>query len=127
MNENLPGIEPQDLAGGDAAVRAADPQVSGRLLTCETREEFRILGPALRRPGAVVGEQSVKAAHGNPHAVSANNSRPINMRRISLVPAPISSGPTSNHTPGVEASDRMPARTPIRSMSSISLLRVHAT
>jgi hypothetical protein len=56
MNENFSGIEPQDLVGGYAAVRAADPQVSGRLLTCETREEFRILRLALSRPGAVVGE-----------------------------------------------------------------------
>ena len=29
--------------------------------------------------------------------------------------------------PGVEASDRMPARTPFRSISSITLLRVQAT
>ena len=28
----------------------------GRLLTCETREEFRILRLTLSRPGAVVGE-----------------------------------------------------------------------
>ena len=56
MNENFSGIEPQDLVGRYAAVRAADPQVSGRLLTCETREEFRILRLTLSRPGAVVGE-----------------------------------------------------------------------
>src|SRR5260221_2769900 len=40
---------------------------------------------------------------------------------------PASDGPRSNHTPGVEASDRMPAPTPFSSMSSISLLRVQAT
>ena len=56
MNENFSGIEPEYLVGGYAAVRAADPQVSGRLLTCETREEFRILRLALSCPGAVVGE-----------------------------------------------------------------------
>src|SRR5258707_8618987 len=38
MNENFSGIELQDLVGGYAAVRAADPQGSWRLLTCETRK-----------------------------------------------------------------------------------------
>ena len=56
MNENLAGIEPEDLVGRYAAVRAADPQVSRRLLARETREEFRIQRPPLGRPGAVVSE-----------------------------------------------------------------------
>ena len=40
-----------------------------------------------------VGVRATAARHSNaraPHIVCANNSRPISMRRISLVPAPIS-------------------------------------
>jgi hypothetical protein len=43
-------------------VRAADPQISGRLLTRETREEFRILRLALSRPGVLRARRACPAS-----------------------------------------------------------------
>ena len=42
--------------------------------------------------------QAIPAVDSTPHAVSANSSRPISIRRISLVPAPISYSLASRHS-----------------------------
>ena len=64
VHEHLAGREPDDLIGGDAAVRAADPEVGGRLALDEAREELRVAGDPLGRPRAVVLEQLREAGHG---------------------------------------------------------------
>src|SRR5206468_2320784 len=104
MYEHLARLQARDLVGGHAAVGTADPHVLGRLLLREAGEEARPLALHLRRPGAVVGEEVVERSHGailnfwlgvrryvglpkavpGLHIVSANSSRPMSMRRISL-------------------------------------------
>lgn len=49
-DERLPGKEPHDLIGGNAAVGAPDPEVLRRLLPREPGEEFRVLPGHLGGP-----------------------------------------------------------------------------
>ena len=96
MHEHLAGVEADDLVGRHAAVGAADPQKARRLLPRQPAEELGVVIDALLGPGAVVGKQAVEAAHD--YIASAYNSRPMSMRRISDVPAPISYSLASRHS-----------------------------
>ena len=58
-----PGSETDDLVGRHAAVRAADPQILGRLLLLQAREEVRVVLDHARSPEGVVLEQSRKYRH----------------------------------------------------------------
>ena len=60
MDKQLARVEVDDLVGGHAAVRAADPQVFGRLLALEALEEARIGGGLAGRPVAVLGLEGVE-------------------------------------------------------------------
>jgi len=63
VDEQLPGEQPDDLVGGNPAVRAADPEVPGRLLSRQAVEEAGI--PALDPlgPQAVVGQEIGQTGH----------------------------------------------------------------
>jgi hypothetical protein len=63
VHEKLAGHEVDDLIGGDAAVGAPYPQVFGRLLPRERREELGILGADRLRPRLVLGEKVFKLSH----------------------------------------------------------------
>src|SRR5258706_2223347 len=52
VDEHLAGVEIADLVGGHAAVRAADPQILGRLLAEQALEEPGILLPPRGGPAA---------------------------------------------------------------------------
>jgi hypothetical protein len=60
MDEQLAGIEPDDLVGGHAAVGAADPQILRRLLALEPHEEARVAGDLALRPGAIIGLEMIE-------------------------------------------------------------------
>ena len=92
---------------GGAGVQQALHPCAGQQLAPREVALARRLGPATRRLGRAIGELVQQAAHPggvgaelggarvdgggeDSHAVSLNSSRPISMRRISLVPAPIS-------------------------------------
>jgi hypothetical protein len=85
VDEHLARRQAGDLVGRHARVRAADPQVLGRLLVGKAGEILRIPLHLGLRPCAVAVEKMFQA-----HAVSPKSSRPISQRRISEVPAPIS-------------------------------------
>ena len=55
VDEQLAGIETDDLVGGHAAVGAADPQIFRRLLALQPAEEAGVGRDHAGRPGAVVG------------------------------------------------------------------------
>src|SRR5512133_1750461 len=57
MNKEFSGRKADDLVGGNARIRAADPEISRGLLLGEAREELRIVARHLLGPGAVVGEK----------------------------------------------------------------------
>jgi len=57
MNEHLAWRESRTLIGGNAAIGASDPQVSGFLLRCEAPKEARIVTLYPLRPSTVVVEQ----------------------------------------------------------------------
>src|SRR5437867_3096460 len=43
VDEQLPRQQPDDFIGGNSAVRASNPKITGRLLLRELKEEIRIL------------------------------------------------------------------------------------
>ena len=57
VDEHLARREPDDLVRRHAAVGAADPEVLGRLLVGELREEPGVARGDRGRPGAVALEQ----------------------------------------------------------------------
>ena len=63
VHEQFAGQQADDLVGRDAAVGAADPQITRRLLTRQLRKEIRVTLVDAARPRAVVGEQRVEADH----------------------------------------------------------------
>ena len=66
VDEQLAGIEIDDLVGGHAAVGAADPQILGRLLAFEPTEETGVGRHHALCPGAVIGLEMIE--HGLPIA-----------------------------------------------------------
>ena len=54
VNEHIPGLGSDDLVGGNAAVRAADPQERGLLTVCQFLELIGVLGQAGFYPLPVV-------------------------------------------------------------------------
>src|SRR4030095_6058865 len=63
VHEQLAGREADDLVGGNAAVRAADPQILGRLLADEALEVGRIAARELSGPAAVLLEEVRELPH----------------------------------------------------------------
>ena len=63
VDEHLARRQADDLVGGDAAVRAADPEVLGRLPGGETGEEVRVGCDHRGRPGAVALEELGEIGH----------------------------------------------------------------
>ena len=63
MHEHLTGLEAADFVCGHAAVRTADPEVTGRLLVRQSGKEIRILPMDLIRPGTVVLEEVAEWMH----------------------------------------------------------------
>jgi TRAP-type C4-dicarboxylate transport system substrate-binding protein len=57
VHEQLAGQQVDDLVGGHAAVRAADPQVARRLLPGEAGEELRVPRADARGPGTILLEK----------------------------------------------------------------------
>ena len=58
VHEHVARREADDLVRRDAAVGAADPEVLGRLVLRQLREEAAVPGDHLRRPGAIVRSKS---------------------------------------------------------------------
>ena len=63
MDEQLARHQPDDFVGRDPAIRAPDPEVSGRLLVGEGREEARPPLFGRRGPGAILDEEVLKGWH----------------------------------------------------------------
>jgi hypothetical protein len=63
MHEQFTRQQTDDLIGRYAAIRAADPQVVGRLDACEVAEKFRVAAFDLVGLRAVVCEQVVQVGH----------------------------------------------------------------
>ena len=63
MDEHLARREIHDLVRGHAAVGAADPQISGRLLIDQPREEVRLRLDLRLGPGPVLLQQVFEAPH----------------------------------------------------------------
>jgi hypothetical protein len=63
VHEDLAGLQGGDLVCGHARIRAADPQVVGRLDACEVAEKFRVAAFDLVGLRAVVCEQVVQVGH----------------------------------------------------------------
>jgi hypothetical protein len=63
VHEDLARSQSQDLVGRNAAVGATNPQVPRRLLLGKPPEVAWILRHAAGRPGAIVLEQGLDAAH----------------------------------------------------------------
>ena len=74
VDEHLAWREPDDLVRRDAAVRAADPEVLGRLVLCELGEEPGIARDDVLGPGTVVREQIGEVRHGG-DATAARDAR----------------------------------------------------
>src|SRR5579884_2927850 len=68
VNEDLAGVEVDDLCGRHPAVGAPDPQVLRRLLAFEPREEVWVAGQHACGPSAVVCFQVIQ--HGRPREAS---------------------------------------------------------
>jgi len=66
VNEDLPRWQVDDLVRRHATVRAADPQVLGRLLVRETDEEFGVVRMHALRPLAVAVQQVGERAQRSP-------------------------------------------------------------
>ena len=64
VDEHVARPEVEDLVGRDAAVRAPDPQVRGRLLFGEGREEIGVSRGRRLGPGPVPLEQLPEVCHG---------------------------------------------------------------
>lgn len=64
MNEKLSGQQTNDFVRRHAAVGAANPQISGRLLLGKLLEESRIGGRHLRNPVPIVREEVLQFIHG---------------------------------------------------------------
>ena len=56
LNKDLAGVQTEHVVGGDAAVRAADPEKFGRLHAGHAHEEIRIVAGLGLRPGDVIVE-----------------------------------------------------------------------
>ena len=65
VDEDLPGQQADDLVGGHAAVRAADPEKLRRLLVCELLEEVGLVVHHARRPVPVLPEEALEGGHGS--------------------------------------------------------------
>ena len=65
MDEDFAGEQAADFIGRDAAVGAADPEISGRLLAREGGKEFGIAAANVLGPGEVSLEEEVEVVHGN--------------------------------------------------------------
>src|SRR5262249_35927319 len=63
MHENLAGHQADDLVRGNAAIRTSDPEVFGRLLVAQAREESRRIALHALRPFTIVFEQTVQQPH----------------------------------------------------------------
>jgi len=63
VDEDFTGEEAADFIGGDAAVRAADPEVSGGLLARKSGKEFGIAFADRFGPLAVIFEQGIERVH----------------------------------------------------------------
>jgi hypothetical protein len=63
MDEDLAGHEVDDLIGGDAAVRASDPEEFGRLLCGKLAEETGVIVLHPVRPSPIVPEQFAQGPH----------------------------------------------------------------
>src|SRR5262249_30157357 len=63
MNEHLSGKQADDLVGGHAAIRAADPKVTRRLLVGQPLEELGIVPNHRGGPFSVVRKQVAQYAH----------------------------------------------------------------
>ena len=55
VDEQLPGQQPDDLVGGHATVRTADPEILRSLLHREILKELRVPCAEIVSPGLVVG------------------------------------------------------------------------
>jgi hypothetical protein len=63
VHEHLARREPDDLIRRDPAVRAADPEILGRLTLGEAGEEVGVAGDHVRRPRPVVLEELRETGH----------------------------------------------------------------
>src|SRR5215813_7372811 len=70
MDEDFAGQESQDLIRRDAAVGAADPEVRGRLLFDEPREELGIGRGHLPGPLVIAFEEQIEGGAGMTHSRS---------------------------------------------------------
>ena len=59
VHEHFAGIETDDVVGGNAAVRTAEPEIARRLLLGETAKVIGIAAGLARRPGHIAVEQLV--------------------------------------------------------------------
>ena len=59
VHEHLTGIETDDVVGGNAAVRATEPEIARRLLLGETAKVIGIAAGLSRRPPQIAVEQLV--------------------------------------------------------------------
>ena len=57
VHEHLAGVGAGDLVGGNAAVRATDPEIARRLLRGQAREEARVALGDLCGPAAISAQQ----------------------------------------------------------------------
>ena len=64
VDEQFAGRQADDLVGGNAAVRAADPEEFRRLLGQQVLEEFRVALANRRGPAGVVVEEIPRREHG---------------------------------------------------------------
>jgi len=63
VHEEFTRQQTYDFVGRHSAVRAADPEIVGRLLADQFAEEFGISGRDLFGPSAVAIEQRAQASH----------------------------------------------------------------
>lgn len=63
VDKHLSGQKPNNLIGGHSTVRAANPQIAGRLLPRKLEKEIRVLLPDPLGPILVVLEKMVKRSH----------------------------------------------------------------
>ncbi len=63
MDEDFAGEEAGDLVRRHAGIRAADPEIFGRLHVCELCEKLWFTGADFFRPRAVCGQEMIKVRH----------------------------------------------------------------
>jgi hypothetical protein len=63
MNEEFAWLQSHDLIGRNAAVRAADPEILGRLLFGQLLKKVRLAGTDVVRPSSVVVEKVSQDSH----------------------------------------------------------------